>query len=104
MLAMTQQAADAVERLVEQPGVPESAVLRIAAAEGRANGSGATREVQFELVAAPTARDLVVQEMRIAVEPSSLPFLDDKVLDARLEDEHGEVEFLLFQQPDDLAG
>ena len=95
---MTQEAADAVERIVSTPGVPEGAVLRLVAGEGRGNGAGPAREVQVELVARPHLRDLVVEEMRISVERRSLPFLDDKVLDA--EQVGDGVEFLLYDQPD----
>lgn len=97
MLAMTEKAADAVEQLVSQPQVPETAVVRIAAGEDRSNGSGPSQEIQIELAATPMSRDLVVQEMRLAVDPRSLTFLDDKVLDAEVAD--GEVEFSLHQQP-----
>jgi Fe-S cluster assembly iron-binding protein IscA len=84
---MTQEAADAVERIVSNPGVPKGAVLRFAAGE----------QLQVELVDHPPASDLVVDEMRISVEPESLTYLDDKVLDAQ---EVGDtVEFTLFEQP-----
>jgi hypothetical protein len=94
---MTQEAADAVERIVSTPGVPEGAVLRFVAGDDRGNGAGPAREVQVELVARPHLRDLVVEEMRISVERRSLPFLDDKVLDA--EDVDDGVEFRLYDQP-----
>jgi len=97
MLAMTKEAVDAVERIVARPGVPDSAVVRIAAEVSHDNGSGPGREVQIEVLPKPPAQDLVVQEMRLSVEPRSLAFLDDKVLDAEVAD--GEVEFLLYPQP-----
>ena len=96
MLAMTQNAANAVERIVSQPEVPASAVVRIVAGEHRANGAGAAREIQLELVEKPGWRDLLVQEMRISVEPQSLAFLDDKVLDATVAEDG--VEFTLYPQ------
>jgi Fe-S cluster assembly iron-binding protein IscA len=100
MLAMTQDAAEAVEQIISQPQVPDGAVLRIVAEEDNSNGSGAAREIQLELVAEPEERDLVVEEMRISVEPRSLPFLDDKVLDAVPAE--GGVEFRLYPQPEGL--
>jgi Fe-S cluster assembly iron-binding protein IscA len=98
MLAMTQEAADAVESIVAHANLPDSAVIRIAAGEDRSNGSTAVREQQLELVPEPAAQDLVVQEARIAVEPRSLQFLDDKVLD--VERAGDRVEFLLYRQPE----
>ncbi len=97
MLAMTQNAVAAVEQIVGRKGMPASAVVRIAAGEHRANDAGPGREVQIEVMPRPSTRDLVVQEMRLAVEPRSLAYLDDKVLDARVAD--GEVEFQLYPQP-----
>jgi len=97
MLAMTREAVDAVERIIARPGVPDSAVVRIATDESHDNGVGPSREVQIEVLPKPRAQDLVVQEMRLSVEPRSLAFLDDKVLDARCAD--GEIEFRLYPQP-----
>ncbi len=97
MLAMTEDAAAAVERIVSRPDVPETAVVRITAGE---DGSGETTQagrLALELVEKPSARDLVVGEMRISVEPRSLAFLDDKLLDA--EPTGGEAEFRLLAQP-----
>ena len=96
MLAMTQQAADAVQQIVSQPEVPDGAMVRIVAGEHRRNGSGPARDVQLEVVGRPRSRDLVVEGMRISVEPHSLAFLDDKVLDVTVAE--GEVEFTLYPQ------
>jgi Fe-S cluster assembly iron-binding protein IscA len=87
MLAMTQEAADAVETIVSRPEVPDSAVIRIAAGEG----------LDLELVSAPQASDLVVADVRIAVEAGSLAYLDDKLLDAEVDG--STVEFKLYDQP-----
>ena len=45
----------------------------------------------------PRSQDLLVQEMRLTVEPKSLAFLDDKVLDAELGGD--EIEFRIYPQP-----
>jgi hypothetical protein len=84
---MTQEAADAVETIVSRPEVPDSAVIRIAAGEG----------LDLELVSAPQPSDLVVSDVRIAVEPGSLAYLDDKLLDAEVDGTT--VEFRLYDQP-----
>ncbi len=97
MLAMTKEAVDAVERIVARPGVPDTAVVRIATDDSHGNGSGPVREVQIEVLPQPRAQDLLVQEMRLTVEPKSLAFLDDKVLDADLAGD--EIEFRIYPQP-----
>jgi Fe-S cluster assembly iron-binding protein IscA len=96
MLTMTQEAAAAVERIMSQPEVPEGAVLRFAAEESHNNGSGPTRELHVELVAGPEPADVIVDEVPISVEPRSMEFLDDKVLDAEIAG--GEVEFKLYNR------
>lgn len=97
MLAMTKEAVDAVEQIVARPGVPETAVVRIATGESHGNGSGPAREVEIEVLPQPRSQDLLVQEMRLTVEPKSLAFLDDKVLDAELAGD--EIEFRIYPQP-----
>ncbi len=93
---MTQEAAEAVQRILSQPEVPDGAVLRFAAGEDRGNGSGPARELHVELVAEPEPADVVAEEVSISVEPESLEFLDDKVLDAEVDG--SEVEFKLYPQ------
>jgi hypothetical protein len=95
---MTHEAAEAVERILSQPEVPAGAVLRFAAAEGRGNGAGPTRELHVDLVAAPEPLDVIVEEVPISVEPHSLEYLEDKVLDAEIDG--NAVEFRLYRQPD----
>jgi hypothetical protein len=95
---MTHEAAEAVEHILSQPEVPEGAVLRFAAEEGRGNGSGPSRELHVELVDAPEPLDVVVEDVPISVSPSSLEFLDDKVLDVEIDG--NAVEFTLYRHPD----
>lgn len=95
---MTPEAAEAVERIMSQPEVPDGAVLRFAAEEHRGNGGGPMRELHVELVDHPGPSDIVVEEVPISVEPKSLAFLEDKVLDAEVEG--ATVEFKLYDQPE----
>jgi Fe-S cluster assembly iron-binding protein IscA len=97
MLTMTREAAAAVERILSQPEVPDGAVLRFAAEEHRGNGSGPARELHVELVSHPEPDDVVAEEVPISVEPKSVDFLDDKVLDAEVEG--AQVEFKLYDRP-----
>ena len=98
MLALTQGAADAVERIVTQTETPDSAVLRITSRNESDNGAGPQRELEMALVTKPQEDDVLVEGIPIAVEPSTLEFLDDKILDAEVEEEGG-FHFRLYLQP-----
>jgi Fe-S cluster assembly iron-binding protein IscA len=98
---MTQEAAEAVQRIMAQPEVPDGAVLRFAAEEHRGNGSGPMRELHVELVSHPEPSDVIAEEIPISVEPKSIDFLEDKVLDAEIEG--ATVEFKLYNRQDDDA-
>ena len=99
MLAMTQQAAEVVESIVDRPEVPDSAVLRITTQVSDSNGSGPSHELQLELVSAPAEDDVVVEDLPISVEPAAATFLDDKVLDAEIDGEG--VHFRLYGRPEE---
>ena len=99
MLALTQEAAEAVETIVAQPETPDGAVMRIAGGGAEANGTGPAHELQLSVVEGPEADDVVVQGLPISVEPTTVEFLDDKVLDAEVVD--GGVQFRLYQQPEE---
>jgi Fe-S cluster assembly iron-binding protein IscA len=98
MLALTPTAAEAVEAIVAQPEAPEGAVLRITSEEGDPDPSGEeTRDLQLAVVEGPAEDDVRVQGIAISVEPETLGFLDDKVLDAEISE--GGVRFRLYLQP-----
>ena len=98
MLTMTEEAAEALERIIAQPEVPEGAVLRFEAQEDHGTGSGPRRELRVELVAQPEPRDVIAEGAPISVEPAAIPMLDDKVLDAEFDGTR--VEFKLYSRPD----
>jgi Fe-S cluster assembly iron-binding protein IscA len=97
LLALTQQAAEAVETIVSQPELPDSAVLRITATATSDNGARPAHELELAIVEEPAEEDIVVEEVPISVDPDALDFLDDKVLDAEVAE--GDVQFSLFRQP-----
>jgi Fe-S cluster assembly iron-binding protein IscA len=99
VLAMTQQAAEAVEAIVQRPDVPETAVLRITTRTAAENGVGPTHELQLELVSEAPADDVLVEDLPISVEPAAASFLEDKVLDAEFDDDG--VRFNLYGRSDD---
>ena len=102
MLALTQGAADAVETIVSQREAPESAVLRITSKAESDNGSGPAQELEMALVSEPQEDDVLVEGIPIAVEPTTLEFLDDKILDAEVQE--GDVRFSLYLQPPGETG
>jgi iron-sulfur cluster assembly protein len=98
MLALTEDAAVMIERLLEKPDVPDHAGLRIAAGEST-NGDGDSRSLQVMLAAEPADEDLVVEEAgaRVFIEQTVAPYLDDKLLDVAT-DERG-AQFSLQTAP-----
>ena len=90
MLVLSENASTAIRNLVERPELPEVSGLRIAAEEG---GSGS---LGVWTVGVPEEGDQVVEDegARVFLEPSAAVMLDDKVLDATV-DEQGRIGFVL---------
>ncbi|HEU5355780.1 MAG TPA: adhesin [Actinocrinis sp.] len=97
MLAVTQTAVGVIHDLTTQPGLPDGTGLRIAP-EPAENGEGPA--FALSLTQTPQAADEVIEtpDARIYLEPAVSQLLDDKVLDARI-DEQGEIAFMISQQP-----
>jgi iron-sulfur cluster assembly protein len=93
MLAISDNAAEAIRGLLAAPEVPDSAGLRIAAPS--------TGEVSFELsvAATPAEDDEVVEEQgaQVFLEPNAAALLEDKRLDAQVD--AGQVTFAIAEQP-----
>jgi iron-sulfur cluster assembly protein len=90
MLMLTENATKVIGALVDNPEMPDGSGLRIAAAPEGLTVSPA------EL---PEATDQVIEDQsaRVFVETEAAAALDDKVLDAQVDDS-GQVQFLLGQQ------
>jgi iron-sulfur cluster assembly protein len=92
MLAISDNAAEAIRGLVAAPEVPDSAGLRITAP--------LAAEASFELsvAAAPAEDDEVVEEQgaQVFLEPSAAVLLEDKRLDAQVE--AGRVTFAIAER------
>ena len=99
MLALTKEAAAAVETIVTQPEAPADAVMRITSGAAESNGTGPAHELQMSVVQEPEPEDVVVEGLPMAVEQATIGFLDDKVLDAEVVE--GGVQFKLYQQPEE---
>jgi iron-sulfur cluster assembly protein len=91
MLAVTNNAAEAIKALASAPGAEG---VRISPGEVE---DGAV-ELQLELSEAPESQDMVLEAdgAQIFLDPSVAPVLDDKVLDAEVE--QGEVRFAVVEQ------
>jgi iron-sulfur cluster assembly protein len=90
MLVLSESATTAIRNLVDRPELPDVSGLRIAGAEDGLSVSTAGM---------PEEGDEVVEEQgaRVFLEPNAAAILDDKVLDATV-DEQGRVGFVLSSQ------
>jgi iron-sulfur cluster assembly protein len=94
MLTLTENASTIVRDITTQPGMSETAGLRITTEAGD--------QASFAISAAdqPQAEDQVVEQSGATVylDETSAELLDDKILDAAV-DEQGKVEFALGIAP-----
>ena len=95
MLELTPKAAEVVTSIVSQETLPEGAAMRITSEEGdRLNGGGPTRDIRLSVVDAPQGDDQEVDGAPVYIESgATAEMLDDKVLDATVDDDA--VEFRL---------
>ena len=94
MLALTQDAADAIETILTAPGMPKGAGIRIAPAPSTDSDRGM---LEVTIASFPDADDEVIEESgaRVFLQESVVEYLDDKTLDAQLDDER--VGFTLIE-------
>ena len=92
MLTLTDNASSLIKNLAEQTAVADNAGLRISTTDRDAG-------LAVNLTSAPEPADQVVESAgaRVFLEPNAAVVLDDKVLDAQL-DEGGAVTFAIGQQ------
>ena len=83
LLALTDSAVDAVKDIVSSSEVPETGGLRMVAER-----AGTRANFQLSVVRLPAEDDEVIDEQgaRVFLEPEAASLLDDKVLDAKLEE------------------
>lgn len=93
MLAVTANAAAAIRSLTDQPTVPDGAGLRIAS--DPMGGS-----LSLALVADASEGDQVIDMSgaKLFVDPTAAQLLDDKALDAKVDDT-GALQFSVTDQP-----
>jgi iron-sulfur cluster assembly protein len=100
MLVLTEAAAEVVKSVTSTPQAPDGAGLRIASAAPEPESPG---ELQVTTTTGPLENDQVVEAAgaRVFLEPQAALYLEDKILDARLDDQ-GNAQFSLGMQ--DSAG
>jgi iron-sulfur cluster assembly protein len=100
MLVLTEAAAEVVKSVTSTPQTPDGAGLRIASSTPEPESPGA---LQVTATTGPQEDDQVIETAgaRVFLEPQAAIYLEDKVLDARL-DEQGNAQFSLGVQ--DAAG
>ena len=95
MLTLTENARTIVKDITRQPGLPDTAGLRISSEEAE--------EPTFAVSAAeaPEPGDQTIEQdgATVYLDPNAAEMLDDKVLDAAV-DQQGKVEFALGVQED----
>ena len=93
MLTLTENASTLIKNLADQTTVADDAGLRISA-------EGDNKNLSVDLIPAPEPTDQVIETAgaRVFLEESAAVMLDDKVLDAQL-DEGGAVRFAIAMQP-----
>jgi iron-sulfur cluster assembly protein len=96
MLVLTTAAAEVVKSVTSAPDLPEGTGLRIAAESPKPE---AATELRMTTAATPDASDQVLEGdgARLFVDPGAAAFLDDKVIDASV-DEQGMAHFTLANQ------
>jgi iron-sulfur cluster assembly protein len=97
MLAITENAADAIRGIVAAPEVPQGAGLRIAS-QPDASRPG-TLEVSVAAVPAENDQVLDQEGARVFVEETAAELLDDKLLDAQVDGNR--VGFTISDQADE---
>jgi Fe-S cluster assembly iron-binding protein IscA len=96
VLAITEDAATAIQGIVNSSGMPEGAGLRITQ-EVNTEVEGEPRtDLRLSVVTGPEEGDQVLETERIFVAPGAAELLEDKLLDADVVDD--EVHFSLDVQ------
>jgi Fe-S cluster assembly iron-binding protein IscA len=96
MLVLTEAAAEVVKSVTSTAQAPDGAGLRIASS---ASEPERPDELRLTATVGPAEEDQVIEAAgaRVFLEPQAATFLEDKVLDARL-DEQGNARFTLGLQ------
>jgi iron-sulfur cluster assembly protein len=93
LLTLTEGAVQVIRTVTSQPQLPEETGIRIVAQDTAGS-------LSLSVTEGPEAGDQVVEEggARVFLESGAAMALDDKTLDAEIDDK-GDVSFLIGQQP-----
>src|SRR5712691_10762627 len=96
MLVLTEAAAEVVKSVTSTPQTPDETGLRIVSSASKPDDPSA---LEVTAAAGPGENDQVIEEAgaRVFLEPQAAAYLDDKVLDAQI-DEQGTAHFTLGTQ------
>lgn len=99
MLVLTPEASKAVNLIVSQRGEGGNRGVRISGSERDEDDDRASAEgLHLSVVAEPESDDAIAEEAPVYIEPETAEFLDDKVLDAEIAEEVGQVRFSFHEQ------
>jgi iron-sulfur cluster assembly protein len=93
VLAITEDAATAIDSIVASSGLPQGAGLRITQELNPQSGQEGRTDLRLSVVESAEEGDEVLDDVQIFLEPEAADFLDDKLLDADVEGD--EVRFSL---------
>jgi Fe-S cluster assembly iron-binding protein IscA len=96
VLAITEDAAAAIDSIVARSGLPEGAGLRITHELNTQVEGEARTDLRLSVVEAPQEGDQVLEDTHIFVDPRTAELLSDRLLDADMED--GDFRFSLDVQ------
>ena len=93
MLAITEDAATAIDSIVASSGLPQGAGLRITQELNTQGGQEGRTDLRLSVVESAEEGDKVLEDVQIFLEPAAAEFLDNKLLDADVDGD--EVRFSL---------
>jgi Fe-S cluster assembly iron-binding protein IscA len=83
MLAVSENAASAIDGIITSRDLPDGAGVRLSQETSGADGE-ADAGIRLDLVPEPAAGDEVIEDAQVYIEPETARLLDDKVLDAEV--------------------
>jgi iron-sulfur cluster assembly protein len=102
VLAITEDAATAIDSIVASSGLPQGAGLRITQELNTQSGQEGRTDLRLSVVESAAEGDEVLEDVQIFLEPEAADFLDNKLLDADIEGD--EVRFSLDIQAESQSG
>jgi iron-sulfur cluster assembly protein len=102
VLAITEDAATAIDSIVASSGLPQGAGLRITQELNTQGGEEGRTDLRLSVVDSAEEGDEVLEDVQIFLEPEVADFLDNKLLDADIEGD--EVRFSLDIQAESRSG